>query len=255
MHKKFGQHFIKNPYYINKIVNSIETPPPANILEIGPGKGSITFPLSEKGYNLICIEIDKKFEEFLKGNKIFVYYKDALQFPKKIDVFLKENDISILVSNLPYSSGTKIFLRYLKYINYLKQMILMFQKEVGEKILANSNSSAFGALSVITKTMAEYKIICQVPPGAFSPKPKVDSILISFKPKEKLNIIYDDFLKFLSNCFKKPRKTFYNNLIEFYKKNIIEDMYLKFDIEMNVRPHQISVKKFLEIFNFLEGIK
>lgn len=255
MRKKFGQHFIKNPYYINKIVNSIETPSPANILEIGPGMGSITFPLIEKGYNLICIEIDRIFEEFLESNKLFVYYKDALQFPEKIDVFLKENDISVLVSNLPYSSGTKIFLRYLKYIKYLKQMLLMFQKEVGEKILADSNSSAFGALSVITKIMAECKIISKVPPSAFSPKPEVDSVLISFKPNKKFDIYYDAFLKFLSNCFRKPRKTLYNNLMEFHKRNIIKNMYLKFGFEMNIRPHQISPEEFLEIFNFLEGIK
>lgn len=255
MRKKFGQHFLKNPYYINKILSSIEIQPPANILEIGPGKGSITFPLIEKGYNLIGIEIDKKFEEHLKGNKLFVYYKDALHFPEKIDVFFKENDISVLISNLPYSSGTKIFLRFLKYIKILKQMLLMFQKEVGEKILADSNSSKFGALSVITKTMAEYKIICQVPPTSFSPKPEVDSILISFKPNKKFDIYYDTFLKFLSNCFKKPRKTLYNNLIEFYKRNIIENMYLKFDIEMNIRPHQVSVEKFLEIFNYLRRTK
>lgn len=255
MLKKFGQHFLKNRYYINKIISSIEIIPPANILEIGPGMGSITFPLIEKGYNLICIEIDQRFEEFLKGKNLFVYYKDALHFPEKIDVFLNENNISVLVSNLPYGSGTKIFLRYLKYIKCLKQMLLMFQKEVGEKILAESNSSLYGALSVITKTMAESKIISKVPPSAFSPKPEVDSILISFKPKEKLNIFYDDFLKFLSNCFRKPRKTLYNNLIEFHKRNIIKNMYLKFGFEMNIRPHQVSPEEFLEIFNFLEGIK
>lgn len=244
--KKLGQHFLKSNFYIEKIINSIEVLPPSNILEIGPGKGSITFPLIERGYNLIAIEKDKKFEKYFKDKNIKIFYEDALYFPEDIEEFLKENQISIIFSNLPYSSGTKIFLRYLPNLVFVNQMVLMFQKEVGEKILSK------GSLFAITYLIAEVKIISKVPPDAFSPKPKVESILLSFKNKGGYNFSFEKFLKFLAICFKHPRKTLFNNLINCYNGNIIKNIFK--DNILLLRPHQIEPEILLEIFEKLERV-
>jgi len=245
--KILGQHFLKNNYYIEKIINSFEIPPPANVLEIGPGKGNITFPLIEKGYNLFAIEKDKKFEPYFKGKNLKIFFEDALNFPENIGDFLKENNIKIVFSNLPYSCGTKIFLRYLPYLNCIKQMVLMFQYEVGEKILS------MGSLFVITNLIAKVEVICKVPSEAFFPKPKVESVLLSFKKKGTLNFPYDKFLKFLALSFKHPRKTLYNNLIISYNSNIIKNVFDDKKLKMNLRAHQLMPQDFLEIFKKLEG--
>lgn len=249
--QKLGQHFLKSKYYIEKIINSIELSPPSNILEIGPGNGSITFPLIDSGFNLIGIEKDKKFEKCFKNKDILIYYEDAIFFPENIENFLKEKKIEILISNLPYNAGTKIFLRYLPNLKYLKQMILMFQKEVGEKISARTGSSSFGSLSVITKLLSDVKVLFKIPPDAFSPKPEVSSILLSFKTKGEFDFSYDKFLKFLGFCFKHPRKTLYNNLLENYKKNIIENMFEENKIIKNSRAHQLEPEVFLKLFRFM----
>ncbi len=247
LRKRLGQHFLKSNFYIEKIINSFDVLPPTNILEIGSGKGNITFPLIERGYNIIAIEKDKRFEKYFRDKNVKIFYEDALSFPKDIGEFLKEHKISIIFSNLPYSSGTKIFLRYLPYLFFVSQMVLMFQKEVGEKILSN------GSLFVITNLIAEVKTISKVPPDAFSPKPKVESILLSFKSKGNYNFSFEDFLKFLAICFKHPRKTLYNNLMNYFDGNIIKNMFE--DNILLLRPHQLKPEILLEIFEKIGSVE
>lgn len=249
---KLGQNFLKDKKIIEKIIESIDLKPPANILEIGSGKGEITFPLIEKGYNLIAIEKDKSFEKYYKNKNLKIFFEDALKFPENIEEFLKINKIDVLISNLPYDVGKKIYLRFLPHINLLKQMVLMFQREVGEKILGIGGSNI---LSVISNILSEIKIISYVPPEAFKPKPEVRSILLSFKFKENLGVPFENFLVFLKKCFKHPRKTFYNNLINFYDEKILFELFKDFNLNKKIRAEEIESKTFLYIFKKIEGLK
>ncbi len=250
--KRFAQHFLRDKNYIERILKGIKIKPPAGVLEIGPGKGNLTFPLLDKGYKVFAIEKDRDFEKFLKKDNLIVFYEDGLYFPKDLEEFLKEKEIDLVISNLPYNVGTRIYLRYLPYLKNLKQMVLMFQREVGEKIKAKVGERDYGFLSVITNLLAEVEEMLKVPPDAFYPKPDVYSMVLSFKSKRGNPFPYENFLKFLKIPFTSPRKTLYNNLIKFYKEEEIEEMFFLNKIPKNIRPHQIEGEKYLTFFKFLK---
>ncbi len=128
--KRFAQHFLRDKNYIERILKAIKIKPPARVLEIGPGKGNLTFPLLERGFRVFAIEKDRDFEKFLKKDNLIVFYEDGLYFPMDLEEFLKGNGIDLVISNLPYNVGTRIYLKYLPCLKDLKQMVLMFQREV-----------------------------------------------------------------------------------------------------------------------------
>lgn len=251
--REYAQHFLKDKYYIEKIINSLGAKRGERILEIGPGKGSLTYPMLKEGLFLIAIEKDREMENYLKDDNLKVFFEDATVFPEDIEEFLKENRIGYVISNLPYNVGTRIYLRYLPCLKNLEKMVLMFQEEVGEKIMALAGSSNYGALSVITQTFSRVEKICRVPPSSFYPKPEIYSVVLSFKGKENSMVEFEPFFSFLNKCFKHPRKTLYNNLLEFFSKNIIKDMFENLELDFNIRPHQIAPEGFAGIFNFFKG--
>lgn len=251
--KKLGQHFLKDKNYILKIIRTLKAEKGDGILEIGPGKGSLTIPMLEKGFKVFAIEKDENLKKYLEIPNLRVFFEDALNFPPNLNDFLNENKIKYLVSNLPYNVGTRIYLRYLPFIGSFEQMVLMFQEEVAEKIIAKVGSSNYGGLSVITEVFAEAEKVLRVPPSAFFPEPEVYSAVLSFKGKPVAGIFFDDFYSFLNKCFKHPRKTLYNNLIESFDRNIINVMFEKNNLNFNIRPHQIDCRVFLKIYRDLKG--
>ncbi|MEJ5165971.1 MAG: 16S rRNA (adenine(1518)-N(6)/adenine(1519)-N(6))-dimethyltransferase RsmA [Thermoanaerobaculia bacterium] len=253
--KEYAQHFLKDKYYIKKIIGALGAKEGERILEIGPGRGSLTYPMLKEGFFVIAIEKDRELESYLKGENLKLYFEDATIFPSDLEEFLKENRIKYVISNLPYNVGTRIYLRYLPYLKNLERMVLMFQEEVGEKIMAGAGSSSYGALSVITQTCSMVEKICRVPPSSFYPKPEVYSVVLSFKGKEVSPAEFDPFFSFLNKCFKHPRKTLYNNLLEFFSKNIIKSMFENLELDFKIRPHQIAPEGFSGIYNFFKGEK
>lgn len=250
--KEYAQHFLKDKYYIEKIIKSLGAKKSERVLEIGPGRGSLTYQMLKKGLFVFAIEKDRELESYLKGENLKVFFEDATIFPLEIEKFLKENQVKYIISNLPYNVGTRIYLRYLPYLKYLEKMVLMFQEEVGEKIMAEVCSSNYGALSVITQTFSRVEKICRVPPSSFYPKPEVYSVVLSFKRKEVYTVEFEPFFSFLNKCFKHPRKTLYNNLLESFSKNIIKSMFENNDLDINIRPHQIDPQGFSGIYNFFK---
>lgn len=253
--KDYAQHFLRDKYYIEKIIGALGAKKGERVLEIGPGRGSLTYPMLKEGCFVIAIEKDIELESYLKDENLKVFFEDASVFPSELEEFLKENKIKYVISNLPYNVGTRIYLRYLAYLKYLERMVLMFQEEVGEKIMAGAGSSSYGALSVITQTFSKVEKICRVPPSSFYPKPEVYSVVLSFRGKGNSIVEFEPFFSFLNKCFKHPRKTLYNNLLESFSKNIIKDMFENNGLDFNIRPHQIEPQGFLRIYNFFKGEK
>ena len=187
--KSLGQNFLIDKNIIDKIVNisQIEN---KNILEVGPGTGNLTSAIIKKKPNkLIVIEKDNKLASTLQNNfgeKIIVLNNDILK--------INENEIIeeplTVFGNLPYNISTEILCKWILNINdkkiWFDYLILMFQKEVADRILSNFNSKNYGRLSVISNWKLDIKKICDISPSSFSPKPKVESSLLFFKPKKKI---------------------------------------------------------------------
>jgi len=219
MAKKLGQYFLKNKSAINKIISSLELKKGDAIIEIGPGKGALTFPLAKKcdafGCSIIAIEKDPKFftknlnHESLKNVKFIK--GDVLNELEYIARNLQNKKYK-LVGNIPYYITGRL-MRILSEIKYKPEVIVLtMQKEVAEKI--TSVPPKMNLLSAITNFWAASKIIANIKSGSFSPSPKVDSAIIKLIPKtnQKYNIQNAEYYKFAKICFKQPRKTILNNL-------------------------------------------
>lgn len=185
--KILGQHFLKNKSIIEKIT-SIKKIKNKNIIEVGPGFGSLTVSiLNKKPNSLVCIEKDINLKKHLDNlNRQFdknltIIYGDALKMnlTKIID-----NNI-YLIANLPYNIASTLIINWLQYIDSFKTIIVMVQKEVADRLVAKTSSKSYGRLSVLVQQYCYVEKKFDIKPENFSPKPKVDSSIIVMAPKKK----------------------------------------------------------------------
>ena len=188
--KSLGQNFLIDKNIIKKILNIIEIKN-KNIIEIGPGRGALTDEiLKEKPKSLILIEKDFEFARLLKlkylnDDIVKIYNNDILKIP--IERKIKEN--SIIFGNLPYNISSQILVKILKFKKWppnFNNLIFMFQKELGEKIIAQHETPHYGRLSILTYLRLQIIKKFLVSPNCFSPKPKVMSMVIHFRPKKMI---------------------------------------------------------------------
>lgn len=247
--KHFGQHFLKDPLVLQEIIQSIANDS-LQIVEIGSGLGDLTKELLKKA-SVLAYEIDKDaisllktvFVQEIKEQKLQLINADILQ------MFHGEllQDPYKIIANLPYNIGTEIILRGLADKNCYKLLVLV-QKEVGEKFCAKVGESNFSSLAVIAQSIGTCKIITRVSPRSFVPPPKVDSVVIEIvKEKQSLD---KDFAKFLRLCFCAPRKKLIKNLANFYDKTLLEPIFTDLGLR-DKRPHQTSTELFLSLFHTL----
>ncbi len=213
--KSLGQHFLKDVNMIQKIVDSIPAGPKDCIVEIGPGAGAITGPILEKFEDVVAIELDQRMIEHLTeehpslkvvhGDILKLDWSDFLEVEKPVHV----------VGNLPYYITSQILFKVLEYREGISTALLMMQKEVAERIVAEPRSKEYGILSVQTQLMSSPEILFNVPPGVFSPPPKVDSAVLKLtfdKPalkctdahlKTVVRMAFNQRRKKLSNALKR----------------------------------------------------
>ena len=254
--KSLGQNFLIEKNIIKKIVN-LAYINKKNVLEIGPGKGYLTDEiLKKKPKNLILIEKDYNLAKYLKEKysavkTVTVINNDILKFDL---TSLLKRKLSIL-GNLPYNISSQILIKVLKeekIINNLDNLIFMFQKELGEKIISKFPSKHYGRLSIITSF--KLKIIKKflVSPNCFFPKPKVTSMVIHFKPYKNKSF----YIKNLSNLEKVTNILFSNKrkMINKNLKKILNDKNLKkiSGLNQNLRAENISPNIFYKITEVFE---
>ena len=254
--KSLGQNFLIEKNIIKKIVN-LAYINKKNVLEIGPGKGYLTDEiLKKKPKNLILIEKDYNLAKYLKEKysavkTVTVINSDILKFDL---TSLLKRKLSIL-GNLPYNISSQILIKVLKeekIINNLDNLIFMFQKELGEKIISKFPSKHYGRLSIITSF--KLKIIKKflVSPNCFFPKPKVTSMVIHFRPYKNKSF----YIKNLSNLEKVTNILFSNKrkMINKNLKKILNDKNLKkiSGLNQNLRPENISPNIFYKITEVFE---
>jgi len=218
--KSLGQNFLSDPIYINKIIDAVSPREADAIIEIGPGRGALTERLVESGAKVIAIELDRDFvpilrEKFAGRENFQVLEDDALQidFRSLISENPKpETRHSKLVANLPYYISTAILQRLAEQRECFSELVLMFQKEVVDRITAQPGNSDRGFLTVIVEASFETEKLFDVPPEAFQPVPKVWSSVVRLKPKAADIADFDHFRNVLSLSFSQKRKTILNNL-------------------------------------------
>ncbi len=231
--KSFGQHFLVDQNYIGKIIAALNPQPNETIIEIGAGRGALTEKLIESGANVIAVELERNMISVLRGrfagDKNFQLVEaDALEvdFKKLIGNLNAEAQTpkpAKLVANLPYNISTAILQNLIEQREVFGEMILMFQREVVERITAQAGNSERGFLSVLVQAYLETEKLFDVPPAAFLPAPKVNSAVVRLTPKENAAIADDSlFRKIIGAAFVQKRKTILNNL-----KNAAPDLLEK----------------------------
>jgi 16S rRNA (adenine1518-N6/adenine1519-N6)-dimethyltransferase len=188
--KALGQHFLFDPSILKRAANAAGSPKGRTVIEVGPGPGGLTRAiLNEAPAKLITVETDPRFSEALMGwpeaqdGRMVVLAKDARKV--RWEKAMEEAGASgpaMIIANLPYNVGTPLLVDWLKAGDWRGEMALMFQKEVAERICAKPDTDAYGRLSVLAQAVTRPYIAFTLPPGAFSPPPKVDSAVAVFEP-------------------------------------------------------------------------
>ena len=253
--KSLGQNFLIDKNIIKKIINIIDIEN-KNIIEIGSGKGALTNEIiKKKPKSLSIIEKDFNLSKELnlkyKNNKIVkIYNIDVLKL--NIEKLCRKN--SIIFGNLPYNISSQILVKILKFKKWppkFTDLILMFQKELGEKILGKFPSANYGRLSILTSYRLKILKKFLVSPNCFLPKPKVTSLVIHFKPQLSTIILKDisNLEKITNIIFSNKRKMINKNIKKVLSK---KDISLINNLKLNLRPAEIEPEIFYNIAKLYE---
>ena len=255
--KSLGQNLLidKN---ISKKILSLTSFKNKKIIEIGAGTGNLSVEILKlMPKKLICIEKDKLFTEKLKNifkneKSLSVINGDIL----KLDLKKIINNETIIIGNLPYNISTQILIKFIRFNPWppkYKKLIFMFQKEVGEKIIAKFGSRNYSRLSIITKSRFKVSNYFYVSKNCFFPKPKVDSIVIEFQPVIKKDIVFKSIksLEHVTNVFFSSKRKMINKT--FKKLNINDNQFIKkHNIDLTLRPENLSENKYYKITEYFE---
>ena len=255
--KSLGQNFLIDKNVIKKILNIIEIKN-KNIIEIGPGRGALTDEiLKKKPKSLILIEKDFEFARLLKlkylnDDIIKIYNNDILKIA--IERKIKEN--SIIFGNLPYNISSQILVKIIKFKKWppsFLDLILMFQKELGNKIIGKYKSINYSRLSILTNLRLTVINKFLVSPNCFRPKPKINSMVIHFTPKKmmyKINNI-SNLEKVTNICFSNKRKMINKNIKKILSVNQIKKID---ELNLNSRPSEIKPDIYYKITELCEKV-
>lgn len=253
-----GQHFLKSPGILNKIIDVIAPGKGDVIIEIGAGKGALTFPLAERAGKVIAIEKDHDLISFLREKAppaVSVVAGDALDvdFLRLLNGSRGSLGQAKLVGNLPYSISSPILFRVIKEKELFNKCVFLVQKEVAERICASAGSKKYAPLSILLHICFISRLHFVVRPGAFAPSPKVDSALISLdKRTAPLFSISNEslFLEFLRKAFKQRRKTLWNNLTATGDPSVlVQEAFQKIGLERTIRPEQLTIAQYVDLFD------
>ena len=248
--KSLGQNFLIDKKIIEKICNAGNLSINDNVLEIGPGTGNLTeYILRKKPKKFHIIEKDKRLIENLKkkfDKKLMIINNDILKY----DLKLLSNKDLVIFGNLPYNISSQILINFINYPSSkfaYKKLVLMFQKEVADRILAEDNSKNYGRLSIFSSWKLNIKKIMDINPSSFFPKPKVMSSLLIFEPK----INYIKFknsknLEHITNVFFNQRRKMIKkplNILFKDSKKVVDEL----DLDINLRPQNLKKDTFYKI--------
>ncbi|WP_343153848.1 16S rRNA (adenine(1518)-N(6)/adenine(1519)-N(6))-dimethyltransferase RsmA [Buchnera aphidicola (Mindarus keteleerifoliae)] len=244
--KKLGQNFLINKNIIDLIIRKIDPKLDEVFLEIGPGLGSLTFPILDLINKLYAIEIDnslsKKLKEKVSSEKLTVFSENVIRFD--MQKFYEKKKVPIRIfGNLPYNISVFLMLKLLKFHRIIKDMHFMFQKEVANRIKANPNTKNYGKLSVIVQYFFKVTSLIDVPKECFFPIPKVNSSFIRLEPHffPPYYVSNIKLLSYITNmAFSKKRKMLRNSLSELFSEKKLRNL----GINPLLRAENISISEY-----------
>ena len=255
--KSLGQNFLIDRNILEQIVDTVEISN-KEVLEIGPGSGNLTtFILKKNPKKFYTIEKDDELALLLKdkfSDEITIINGDIL----KISEDKISNEKLTVFGNLPYNISTEILSKWITNLDkkiWFESLVLMFQKEVAERIIAESNTSKYGRLSILSSWKLNIKKIIDIKPQSFSPRPKIDSTLLLFTPKKNffrlkdsknLEMITRIFFSQRRKMLKKPFNQVFTNAIKVAEK---------FNIDLNLRPQNLEPELYFKLVKEYEDLR
>ena len=266
---KLGQHFLTSEDLAWRIVDALGDISESTVLEIGPGRGILTSLLAKRTRRLIAVELDRvlaaqlrlKFGmarnvEILEADVLAIDF-DSLFGPKpglgRPGIEFKPEPVRV-VGNLPYYITSDILLRLFEYSRYFESIVIMVQKEVADRIAAEPGGSEYGVLSATAQLYAHVEKLFTLPPGAFSPPPKVHSTVLRLRidpQQEKLGVVGDGFVDFLRLSFAQKRKTLWNNLREQYDQSGLKRALAEAKVKPTARAETLSLEESAAVYRAL----
>ncbi len=268
---KMGQHFLASEDSANRIVDALGNVSETTVLEIGPGRGIMTSLLAKRARRLIAVELDRVLAAQLRLK--FGMYRnvevieadilavdiDSLFGPKpglgRPGIELKPEPVKV-VGNLPYYITSDILLRLFQFSKYFQSIVIMVQKEVADRIAADPGGRDFGMLSATAQLYARVEKLFTLPPGAFSPPPKVHSTVLRLDidpQQEKLGVAGDGFIDFLRASFGQKRKTLWNNLKENYSEARLKEALAEAHVKPTARAETLSLEQSAAVYRALRS--
>ena len=267
---KLGQNFLSDEGAAADIVDALGNVSDALVLEIGPGKGALTAALARRAQRLIAIELDRKLATELRYNyrlqpQVEIIEADVLKLDFRTvlnrtigplnDLRPLKPSRAHVVGNLPYYITSDILLRLFEFHDQFDVIVIMVQREVADRIAAAPGTRDFGLLSATAQLYARIDKLFTLPPGAFTPPPKVHSTVLRMKiaPRfEELQVKPLEFISFLKSAFAMKRKTLLNNLKRDYSEDAVRQALKQTGMRADIRAEALPLEKSAEIFRALK---
>ncbi len=257
--KKFlGQNFLINHLIIQKIVSTVKTLSPSLIVEVGPGLGALTDELIQLNRPVCVVERDTLLCRYWRKKQVSVLEGDILKLPWESQLLSD----SVLVGNLPYQVASRLLLKCCPGSHLLKAMVLMFQKEVAQRIVSVPGSKSYGILTVLSQSFWEVEELLRASLSDFYPRPKVAGRVLVFRKKKHFPKKIPTFFLFVKFCFAQRRKFLLSRLSKWdfdyvsirdikKRKNRLENIFDEIGLSPFVRAEELSPAQFMLLFGML----
>ena len=239
--RALGQNFVADPNTVRRIVRLAGVVPGAPVVEVGPGVGSLTTALAEAGADVVAVELDRHLlpalDEVVAPLGVRVVQGDALELDWA--PVLESHPRWSLVANLPYNVGTTIVLHLLDEVPAIERMLVMVQREVGERLAAGPGSGAYGIPSVKVALWATAEVVGRVPATVFVPQPRVESVLVRItrRPTPAVDVDHDELMALVRRAFGQRRKMLRRSLAGW----VDESAFAAAGVAPDARPEQLGV--------------
>jgi 16S rRNA (adenine1518-N6/adenine1519-N6)-dimethyltransferase len=260
--KALGQHFLSDRSILRKIVGVIDPRKDELIIEIGPGRGALTFPLSERAGKVIAVEKDSALIPFLRESareNLIVLERDVLEIDFR-ELLASEPGFRCrvkIVGNLPYSISSPLLFKVFDDKELFSACVFLLQKEVAQRVAAGPGSKSYAPLSILFQLYFEVRLRLTLAPGAFFPPPKVQSALVSLvkRPVPQFEVADEDlFRRFLRAAFAQRRKTLINNLKSWTPgAGLFDETVRRLGLKETVRAEELSIGQFAALFRLFTG--
>ena len=249
--RSLGQNFLVSDHVIEKIIQKARALEAKNLIEVGPGPGALTFFLRQFPANFKVIELDRVLAQYWRDQGLDVTEADAL----KIDwqQFYTVPGKKVLVSNLPYQISSSLVIERSLDMNGLDHMVLMFQKEVAQRIAAKARSENYGMLTVMAQTFWKTETVTEAGPRDFDPPPNVASRVLAFTARPTVVLNAKAYLNFVKSAFAQRRKLLKKNISSLcQQKGIADELLVTWLLAMGftetVRAEELSPEQFVQLY-------